>query len=75
MNTVLFCKIDFLGDAEMEIMRKNIKIFLLCLGETQESKLVGGKLSMLMDGVTLVSPYKPNFPHSRLLDCVCVWFV
>lgn len=28
-----------------------------------------------MDRVTLGSPYKPNFLHSRLLDCVSVWFV
>lgn len=28
-----------------------------------------------MDRVTLDSPYKPNILHSRLLDCVSVWFV
>lgn len=63
-----------LGDIEIEIIESIISFFPQT-HIAQESRLVGGKLSILMDRVTLGSPCKPNSPHSRLLDCVSVWFV
>lgn len=67
-------QLHFLGDVEMEITRRYVKVSSQTY-ITQENRLVGGKQCILMDRVTLGSPWKPNSPHSRLLDWASVWFV